>query len=905
MTYSIRILPKPSRKYIRSTGEYYEIEGKKDTIKTPYGSVEVWGRATMGGELRVIFPEKAFKDTDESRLSFAYLATGPLKNDYFIFVNDAGNIVTNDFAPFVSPGMRRNFHLSIFMSYHDHKLWEHFGSYKELREIGIEEIMSKALGKRYGLGTSGLYDVDKLIGQISRPKTPFTIQAVIYILSICVAISIYDAQDTELIKAGKPYLRIKTENGVLIFHSGDMIFAALSDPYWLDPLSRAVQTIAEIVARPESYPAVPYSHWLEWEDSADNLNSFFPEGEEIDKYKAIAEAPVPMQGTAPVITKSTFCHAQELARNMRKKHINEDKTIEEFIFVWRCRRCGEFHTVSQIPDMSKPFEIKKRWMQLQDVASSGGAGVMCDKGHLLHQKDLCYLMHARQLVWPGVDLIMGMGRTESVRIMNGWGYRDLKTDEYHGFFDNPSPSTLNDELQRYDSPIVRLREILLRENAETMRLAPNEVRMIPVGDSMQFAYSAMKIILKDGKWHDNYHWRAYDAVDLGLSEHGIHGYIMVDFPKFKEFLSEAINKSDLLSSNFKLIDKDDETFIVYSDDAWFKLDMERELTTRIQQGFYPEEIAQLMVEKARNHCAEFSQALAELHKIYPDAVHEIDNDKGIITIKNNGKEVSCLVLSAIFAAEGPLKHMCFLLSDETDSIYRCRCGKPAIISVKYRRLGSSRFKGEPKNWAVRQQGAALEDKEGTFSTDIFEPVLASSLGETDSSEEGGIRLASLVGDDLVQMYVKQCRDHTVEIDEDIIHKTGIDIKALEFMYLRSVERTFGRFRVVRSSQEDLADYSAVVGTDAASLAVDARLAAGFCEAAGIKVARKFGVRAEYDDLLIICNDPYNDAKAAAFIARVSKRLGGKKNFGDQIGYFDTFSSRVCRGRFEIADILYV
>ncbi|MCR5660761.1 MAG: hypothetical protein K6G50_01365 [bacterium] len=904
MAYSIRTLPKPSAKYIKSTGEYYEIEGKKDTIKTPYGSVEVWGRATMGGELRVIFPENALKDTDESRLSFAYLATGPLKNDYFIFVNDVGNVVTNDFAPFVSPGMRRNFHLNLFMSYHDHKLWEHFGSYKALREIGIEEIMSKALGKRYGLGTSGLYDVDKLIGQISRPKTPFTIEAVIYILSICIAVSVYDAQDTELLKAGKPYLRIKTDSGTLVFHSGDMIFAALSDPYWLDPLSRSVQTIAEIVAKPETYPAVPYSHWLEWEDSSDNLSSFFPSGEELEKYKAIANAPIPMQENVSSGIKSVFCHAQELARNMREKHLKEDNTTEEFIFVWRCRRCGQFHTVSQIPDLSKPFEIKKRWMQLQDVASSGGVGVICDKGHFLHQKDLCYLMHARHLIWPGVDLIMSMGRIDSVRIMNGWGYRDLKTGEYIGFFDNPSPGTLNDELQRYDSPIVRLREILLRENAETMRLDSNEVRMIAIGESMQFAYSAMKIILKDERWYDNRHWRAYDAVDLGLSEHGVHGYIMVDFPKFKELLADSISNSGL-SSEYKIIEKDDETFIIYSDNTWFKLDLERELTTRIQQGFYPEEIAQLMVEKARRRCAEFSKALAELHNMYPEVVHEIDFEKGVIKLNNKGKEVSCLVLSAIFATEGPLKHLDFLLSEETDDIYRCRCGKPAIISVKYRRLGSSRFKGEPRNWAVRQQGAALENKEGTFSTDVYEPVLASSLGESDSSEEGGIRLASLMGDDLVQMYVKQCNDHIVEIDEEIVKKTGIDIKSLEYLYLCSVERTFSRFRVIKSSQEDLADYSAVVGKDAASLAVDARLAAGFCEAAGIKVGREFGVRAEYDDLLIICNDPYNDAKAAAFFARVSKRLGGKKNFGDQIGYFDTFKSRTCRGHFEVADLLYV
>lgn len=888
MKLSLSSLAPGSAAYLLNSGEYYQLEAKRDVIKNAHANVEVWGRATVSGERRVFFNGQNNWDDPELRLALIDLALGPLKGDYFVFLNDQGEQVHTCFTPFANPGPRRFFHFSLYKAFCNSEMTNFSGDIRELSKFGLASMVSAAGQKKLLLTSAGMQELDDLRTIAARPQEVFTLRAVATIVGLCLGASVVCSAPTQVTCSDYPVFEFDLEVGKLQVAAGRLALGAFLDPFWAEALSGATRAIADMLVNPQSFPASPYYSWIKWADEANHSQEFEIPAEHEDSGAAEAdrylEQAVSAGRSRRGSTLANQAGANDSAMNL----------------VWWCSNCQKHYVLSKPLVDSGSFDLFGSWMAVREAVASTSAGVPCDCERLLDQSQLQYVGLYKYWPWPGVDIGLELGRISDGRLVEAWtsvevsGGANYEPYQVKVLPGEPSLAVLWQRFKRYDSPLNQLRRAIQADSpADSLGLAG-------IGGCTYILCSQQPI---EQPWYNdestNKRYRLY-----GLCQHGSslsllpasadslaskqgHCYLAVEWSSYWARARQALADFGADIVGFELADDAKNPAIVVLSAASFclRMDLLRELDRGIRQGVYPEDTCYYLVAEARQLSSSMTSALAELAVLCPDTEYHLEPKDGLLVVDHNdglgSRSYSLDTLAN--CEEGMVSRIRFLFSARPFELYSCRCGQPAIIAIKQR---GPRFMAEQLSEEQRANVVVWNpNADGDSQADDF------SQSYDSSSEEPK------------RVYVQQCLDHVAVLDRRMLDSTGITVERLHKMQLRDLDRVFSRLRVFMDSKSSLV---AFVGPDAGSLSLEGRLVCGAGEASSVALPERFLCYAKNANVLIVCEEAFCDNEALdSFTGRLNSFIPNTLDIGEELNYYCVHKKHAGLGRFAILSKEYI
>lgn len=378
--------------------------------------------------------------------------------------------------------------------------------------------------------------------------------------------------------------------------------------------------------------------------------------------------------------------------------------------------------------------------------------------------------------------------------------------------------------------------------------------------------------------------------------HGMPEYrvdFWVDWPVFTESaqrtVKEILDKCGY-SAELRLGGKNNRILYVSGEHSKVQLD----LAERLAVGFYKNKYPESVIRECAKHCAD---SLEQAEKVWQLA--DSCSKTGLVTVRfvpgrygytvnvPGRKEVfyDCSDLNA--APEGALRRARLVFSPPGARLSRCRCGEEAAVCLRLAKLsddGSGEFikySGRIPNIFIDPHSAFetemakrynlfFERREQIRKASGDDAAAMLEFSSKDYNNSGLSFDANAMAydkafngwfpymDDLKRFNAKHCKEdvypvfavrcayHCENILKSDLQSGGWTEALLKSRWQRDLERLGGRFDVYC-----IDDVIAVLGNDAGSLGLDARLAVGVCKTAGLKLPTFFRISVPDRNLLML------------------------------------------------------
>ncbi|MBQ7501317.1 hypothetical protein IJT93_01190 [bacterium] len=378
--------------------------------------------------------------------------------------------------------------------------------------------------------------------------------------------------------------------------------------------------------------------------------------------------------------------------------------------------------------------------------------------------------------------------------------------------------------------------------------------------------------------------------------HGMAKYsanFWVDWSVFTELAKRTIKEIlDKLGYNteLRLGGKNDRILYVSNEHSKVQLDLADKLTVGFYENKYPESV----IRECAKHCAD---SLEQAEKVWQLA--DSFSGTGLVTVRfvpgRHGytvnvpgkKEVfyDCSDLNA--APEGALRRARLVFSPPGTRLSRCRCGEEAAVCLRFAKLSDAgsgefiKYSGRIPNIFIdphsivetemaKRYNLFFDRREQVRQVSGDDAAAMLEFSSKDYNNSGLVFDANSLAydkafngwfpymddlkrinakhtkDDVYPVFAVRCAYHCENILRGDLKNGGWTEEALKKRWQRDLERLRGRFDVYR-----IDDIVAVLGEDAGSLGLDARLAVGVCKTAGLNIPTFFKVCVRDRNLLML------------------------------------------------------
>ncbi len=796
-------------RYLAGRGETAVVEAGAEVLQTPDGPVEALGRVVVGDERTTFFPAAADLGTEEPSRRLAHLVLGPLSGDYLVFLDSQGRALDTPWRTLSRPGLRRRFHLSVFLA-------EAVGRLRNAEGIGA--VLSEALGQEVRTGPTGLNALDDVMVRVARPRPEVpTLAAAARALGLFLGASSLSPGGFRILDGRLPVFEYPTPVGPLWLRAGEVARQALLHPEEGSVLAGAARVVGLVLRDPFTFPSDPVCRWLEW-----------PRPE---------PAPRSRDGL----------RASERARGLRQARLDGGRLggQPEIIRVWRCPSCKEFHSDSQDLPVGA-LQLESARLRLRRAVDAASREESCSCGGLLVQRRLHHALYAQFLAWPGVDLRLEIERLVDGRLVESWGCSQPAAS-HRCLPGEASSDLLEQTLDRHDSLATCWLRLMHRAAASGLAEAAPAgslawLVVVPPGRPDRVArrlgellgplrYGSCRVITLSSTppgASGTYRAWAGDFV-VRLEEGTLGGVALVDWSGFQESVRQALRQIGLEPH------PDPERpgrWLVPDPRYWVHLDLTSLLDRGLWGGWYPEEVALGAARQVQEHLSQVQAALDLARRLAPQARQELEPERGRLRICPTPGEPVDLHLDRVLASrEGVERCLRFALCPEVPGLEMCRCGEPAHLAVKLR----------SPSW----------------------------LASLPADAAAGLACRAVAGPP--QVYVRECPHHSVPLQRADLVREGLSEGPLEACVERDLDRTGGRFRALVLAEEGRWA-AAFLGPDAASMVCNPGLVAGACEAASLGMPERVRVQVLDLNLLVVSPPDFPATRLDGLIRRAREAL---------------------------------
>ena len=825
-----------AERYLSFLEETWEFEAGAAVLETPDGPVEACGRVLVAREWRTLLPARPEVGTEEFCRRLAHVALGPLAEDYLVFLDSWGLEVDTPLRVLVSPGARRRFHLSLLQA-------EAQGRLEGLGDL--EDVMSEALGQRVFTTMDGLYALDEVMSLVARPQPGLpTLPSAVRAVGLFLGASLQLPGGAQITGGRSPVFEYKVPAGRLRFRTGEVAREALLHPDKPELLAGSLRSVGEFARDPRSWPASPFCRWIEW--VADPHPGRSEEGEQACRKSR-----------------------EDRRSYLESSPVSNRPTLSR---VWRCETCREMHLDVQVPTELPPAHLEEARGRLREAVGAS-KDFSCRCGASLSFKEFRFARYSRFFSWPGKDVGLEVERSADGRLFEGWAVREPGGED-QPLPGEPTAEALREALGRdwsLATSWVRVMEAAAGSRQSELALAGDLtwLAVVPpgpieatcrrveelLGPLQGRSCRVIRLSETPADQPESFReWAGDFAVRL---EAGLFGAVaLVDWAGYAQQVLKI-----LASEGLKPVPDPDHPGRIHLSArlSWGTLDVARDLVLGVQSGRYPEEVAVMAVREAHHALQELQRALTAVEALVPGGTVEVDPARHLVeVIPADGPPVELEADALAASGEGLERRARFLLNPEPDRLDLCRCGEPAHLTARI-----------------------------------------CSLQYLETLPRGRVsRLARREKPGLPQILVHECPYHRVDLEKSDLERMGLRLDETEARLERDLDRTGGRFQALRLS-ETFGWAVALVGSEAASLAIHPGLVCGALEACGLEIPGRMELAALDQNLLLVCGPGVEPPVLAVLAERARALLEELVGRGGELPLRLRFARTPSRGRFQI------